>query len=332
MSQASAHLLRAVYALIGVLLLAAVLWDTDLAQAWAYLRQVGWWALAILAVYMFAFVLDCAAWLLTLPGGQRNMRWLYRLWKVRMVGEAINNATPLATLGGEPIKAMLLNRLYGIDYPQGFASVVATRTVILIAMVVFFALGFAMALQSPALSVAYKLVAGAGLAAFVAGIGGLFVVQRFKVTSRLGRFFGRNRLGRKLETALGHLHDVEDRMIHFYTKNRGAFFGAFVLALVNWILGVVELYIAMLALGRPVSWEEAWIIESLAQLARAGAFFIPASLGAQEGAFVLVTAALTGDPALGLASSLLRRAREVAVAAWGLALGWRYIGLVQTAR
>lgn len=325
-------LLRAIYVLIGALLLAAVLWDTDLAQAWAYLRQVGWWALAILAVYMVAFVLDCAAWQLALPGIEMNMRWLYRLWKVRMVGEAINNATPLATLGGEPVKAMLLNRLYGIDYPRGFASVVVTRTVILIAMVAFFAIGFAVALRSPALSVAYKLVAGIGLAAFVAGIGGLFVVQRFKVTSRLGRFLGRNRLGRKLEAALGHLHDVEDRMIHFYTKNRAAFAGALALAFVNWVLGVAELYIAMHALGRPVSWAEAWIIESLAQLARAGAFFIPASLGAQEGAFVLVTAALTGDPALGLASSLLRRAREVAVAAWGLALGWRYIGLVQTAR
>jgi glycosyltransferase 2 family protein len=332
MSPTNAFLLRVVYVLIGVLLLAAVLWDMDVAQAWAYLRQVGWWALAILAVYMIAFVLDCGVWMLALPGIAATGRWLYRLWKVRMVGEAVNNATPAASLGGEPVKAMLLHRLYGIDYPRGFASVVAARTVILMAMVIFLALGFALALRSPDLSPAYKLVAGLGLAAFVAGIGALFAVQRFKVTSRLGRFLGRNRLGQRLEVALGHLHDVEDRMIHFYTKNRAGFAAALALAFANWLLGVVELYVAMLALGRPVSWEEAWIIESLTQLARAGAFFIPASLGAQEGAFVLVTAALTGDPALGLASSIVRRAREIVVAGWGFALGWRYLGLVQAPR
>lgn len=332
MSARQTLLLRVVYVLLGVALLVAVLWDIDLAQAWGYLRQVGWWFAAILTVYMFAFVLDCAVWQLTLPGIDRDARWLFRLWKVRMVGEAVNNATPLGSLGGEPVKALLLNRLYGIDYPQGFASVVATRTVILIAMVVFLALGFAVTLRSSELATIYKIVAGAGLAAFIVSIAGFFAVQRFKVTSRLGQFLSRYRWGQRLEEMLVHLHDVEDRMIHFYTKNQGAFLVAFLLALANWLVGVAELYIAMLALGRPVSWEEALIIESLAQLARAGAFFIPASLGAQEGAFVLVTAALTGDPSLGLASSLLRRAREIVVALWGLALGWRYVGLARAAQ
>ena len=50
-----------------------------------------------------------------------------------------------------------------------------------------------------------------------------------------------------------------------------------------------------------MSFVDAWIIEAVAQLVRTGTFFIPASIGAQEGAFMLVCAAMTGSPALGVA-------------------------------
>ena len=67
---------------------------------------------------------------------------------------------------------------------------------------------------------------------------------------------------------------------------------------------------------------EAWLIETVAQLVRAGTFFIPASLGATEAAMVLVYEALVGAPSLGFAVALIRRARELLWIAWGLWLGW----------
>ncbi len=67
---------------------------------------------------------------------------------------------------------------------------------------------------------------------------------------------------------------------------------------------------------------ETWLIETVAQLVRAGTFFIPASLGATEAAMVLVYEALVGAPSLGFAVALIRRARELLWIAWGLWLGW----------
>ena len=64
-----------------------------------------------------------------------------------------------------------------------------------------------------------------------------------------------------------------------------------------------------------------WIIEAVAQLVRTGTFFIPASIGAQEGAFLLVCGAITGSPTLGVSVSVVRRLREVIWIVWGFTLG-----------
>ena len=63
---------------------------------------------------------------------------------------------------------------------------------------------------------------------------------------------------------------------------------------------------------------------ALTQLVRAGTFFIPASIGAQEGAFVVVFDALTGQAGLGLAAALVRRGRELIWIGLGLVVGWLY--------
>ena len=114
---------------------------------------------------------------------------------------------------------------------------------------------------------------------------------------------------------------MDHRLVQFYTGARARFAAAVILAFVNWILGVAEVYYSMMFLDHPISWSEAWIIEAVAQMVRTGTFFIPASIGAQEGAFVLVCGAITGSPSLGLSVSVIRRVREIIWILWGFVLG-----------
>ncbi len=69
------------------------------------------------------------------------------------------------------------------------------------------------------------------------------------------------------------------------------------------------------------------ILESLGQAVRAAAFIVPGGLGAQEGSFVLLGAALGIGPDLSLAFALCKRVRELAVGLPALALwarvAWR---------
>ena len=69
---------------------------------------------------------------------------------------------------------------------------------------------------------------------------------------------------------------------------------------------------------------DAWIIESVAQMVRTGTFFIPASIGAQEGAFMVISGAITGSPSLGLAVGIVRRLREIIWIGCGFAFGAIY--------
>ena len=59
-----------------------------------------------------------------------------RLFMVRMAGEAINVTTPMAMLGGEPMKAYLLTR-YEVPLVEGLASVVTAKTIMSLAQILF---------------------------------------------------------------------------------------------------------------------------------------------------------------------------------------------------
>ena len=52
------------------------------------------------------------------------------MYVVRMIGEAYNNITPTASLGGEPVKAWLLKANWGVPLRDAGASLVIAKTTI----------------------------------------------------------------------------------------------------------------------------------------------------------------------------------------------------------
>ncbi len=68
------------------------------------------------------------------------------------------------------------------------------------------------------------------------------------------------------------------------------------------------------------------ILESLAFALRSAAFAVPAGVGVQEGGYVALGAVFGLGPEIGLALSLLKRAREILLAAPAL-LAWKMVEL-----
>ena len=317
--------LKPLFLLLGLGLLAYVLTEVDLGAVGGRLSQLGVGGVAVvLGLYGVRFVVNTASWQLMLSSVRLDGAWLYRLWKVRMVGAVFNFALPAATMGGEPVKAVLLKKRHGIGYHESSASLVIAKTTNLIALIAFSAAGLLLMLSAGALPGPLALAAWAGLCALAVGVSGFFAVQRWGVASRLGGWLAARRFGRPLERVLAHVQDVDDRFAGFYHRRPRRFAAALALALCAWILGMIELYLIFRFLGHPISLAQAWIIESVVQLVRAGTFFIPANLGALEAGFVLIVEAMTGQPALGLAAALVRRARKLLWIAWGVWLGWRF--------
>lgn len=312
--------LKIIYLLAGGALLVWVLTEVDLVAVAAEAVTVGWGMVVLLGLYFAAFVIDSFTWQMALTAVPLNARWLYRTWKVRMVGEVFNSVLPAAGMGGEPVKAALLKRYYGIGYKQGTTSIILGKTINMVALVIFLSIGFFL-MAGSGLPTAYKSVAAAGLASFIAGTFLFFAVQRFKLTSVAGSWLSRWPFAHRIDDVLHHIHDMDGRLVQFYTHHKGRFAGAVALALVNWLVGIAEIYYTMVFLDHPISWNDAWIIEAAVQLVRAGTFFIPASIGAQEGAFLLVYGAMTGSPGLGVTVAVVRRFREILWLLWGAVLG-----------
>ena len=151
---------------LGVGLLGAILYRTDLGEVGQQLQRLGWGGcLALFAIYFAGFVSLAGAWLVTLPGVAFRFSWWARCWRVLMVGSALADVTPLAGLGGEPVKALLLKRDYGIPYRDAAASLVLARMTDLVAQVGFLVVGFAL-ISGTGLAPSFRWAAGGGLMLF----------------------------------------------------------------------------------------------------------------------------------------------------------------------
>ena len=313
--------LKVFYLLIGVALLGVVIAGIDLSEVGGQMAKVGFGILVILAIYFVAFAIDSFTWQMTIPSIPLNGLWAYRTWKLRMVGEAFNAVMPAGGMGGEPVKALMIKKHYGIDYPEGTVSLILAKTINLIALMMFLIGGFVLMIGGASLPETFETAATIGLFVLGLAVALFFAIQRFGVTSLTGTWISQWQFAKRVENILHLIHDMDRRLIQFYTGTRGRFAVAVLLAFANWMLGAVEVYYAMMLLDYPISWSEAWIIEAVAQMVRTGTFFIPASIGAQEGAFVLVCGAITGLPSLGFSVSVIRRVREIIWILWGFVLG-----------
>lgn len=323
------RLITLIIVLIGGGLVALLLVEADLGQVWQRLEGIGGWGIAaILLLRVLVVAADSYAWQLTLPSVPKAAAWFGRLWNVMLIGEALNKVLPLASVGGEPVKIALLNRRFGVDLREATASIVLWQTLNNFSMVAFVAIGFAAMFALASLDTAFRLAAAAGLVAFAVGIGLFFLIQRQKVTSRLAAWLGQ-RFGERARKLVIAIHDVEDRLIAFYGQARGRFGAAFLLCFSTWVLSAVEIHLALHFMAYPASWVDSLVIAAVTVLVRAALFMVPAGIGTQEGALVLISGSITGSTDLGLALAAVLRLRELVWVAIGLVTGWCYAAFRQ---
>jgi uncharacterized protein (TIRG00374 family) len=303
--------LRPLAILTGGLIFAWLVWEIGVAALMDQLRQLSWRLPLILLPQAVTNVFKTAAWRAAFPGARPRFGLLF---PVRLAGEAVNETTPTATMGGEALKAFLLVRTGGgVPVEEGLVSVVVAKTALVAALGAFIAgavvLTWALTDTTPAmlgllaLLAVYMLASTAGfLWAQLRGI--------FRLGGRVLAWIG---LGERVAAMAGRL---ETDLRRFYREQHGRVAATFLHSLVGWATGALETWLMLALLGSPVPLMTAVIIEAGAAGFRAVGFLIPGSLGILEGGIVGLFALLRMDPATGLAFGIARRFRE---AAWILA-------------
>ncbi len=300
-------------------------------------HRLGWLTPLVVAPYLAVYFVDSLGWgtalscCLTDSGSDRPpLPRLGTLFAIRAAGEAVNAITPTAYLGGEPVKAWLLKR-DGIPLVPGFASVLISKTALVLTQGIFVLLGLLVALHRsrPALSLPLLafggLLLGGGLAVLLIG------AQRrglFGLLLKLSRrWSGREAL---LVSWEADIRSLDQTLRQFYDGRGRDFLVCSGLHLLGWLLGCFEVYGALWMLGSPVAFPVALSLEALSGVAKLAAAIVPGSLGVQEGGQVVLFVAFSLGAPLGMTFSLLRRGRELLWVGFGLAVlarrqGWAWI-------
>ena len=128
---------------LGFALLGLILRQTNLEEVWQHITLVGWVGMAVVIIFYFLeFLSDIFTWQLTFKSIPLTPKWTSRLFLIYMVGAAFNRVTPLASLGGEGFKAVMLKTHYQIGYQETGASIILTKTLNTLSLLVFVAIGF----------------------------------------------------------------------------------------------------------------------------------------------------------------------------------------------
>jgi glycosyltransferase 2 family protein len=123
---------------------------------------------------------------------------------------------------------------------------------------------------------------------------------------------------RYLEAREEKLRSLDRTILDFYRYNRPAFYASTGLFFLGWMAEALEVYVIIYFLGGPAIALSAISIGALSVFIKGGTFFIPGSLGAQDGGNLFLLHAFGYSDVAGITFALLRRFRELAWIGIGL--------------
>jgi uncharacterized membrane protein YbhN (UPF0104 family) len=312
----------------GIIFFVQLIRGADLDRAWMQLRHLGWPVVLVLLPTLAAMMLDARGWQAILGTLGHRVAWR-RLLRMRVSVEAIVLALPGGSVAGEAAKMALLRRM-DVPLPVGAASLALTKLMLVASDTAYLALAglwLSIAIASGAhASWIPVLLCFAGVAVTGTATIGLALVLRrstaaTKVALRLSaspiRF-----LARWFERRRAQAADLDAATrSHFAAPGRDRV-GAFIPFALEWLCEGIETLIILYCLGVPIGIGPALAVDGLGSLLRALVFFVPAGLGIQDAAQVMLLASLgVSDPlATGTAFIVVKRTKEIFWIAIGLLL------------
>lgn len=282
---------------------------------------VGWGGFGIICLYNLGqFLILGPAWYVLLAESPRGGVWV--LVAARMVRDAASEVLPFSQLGGILFGARAAV-LQGVSQPIAFATTIVDVITEMAAQIAYIALGVAIfSVRAPrgvpGGSASKLLVIGLILAVVAGGI--FFALKRYGnlilklFTSRL---IGTVTAIAPISAALREISRSPKRVAVSIT-----------LHFAGWITSALGTWIAFHLIGAHIDLGSVLAIESLVCAARSAAVFIPNALGVQEAAYAILAPLFGVGAEFGLAVSLLKRARDIAIGVptlliWQVAEGHR---------
>ena len=277
------------------------------------IKQANPWYLAFAIIVQFAvYGLWTQRWAINVESVNISVR-KWHLFPMLMVGLAVNNLTPSARGGGEPIRGYMLSKYSRTSFEESFATVIADRgldTFPFMVLAVIAIVSAVLYLNLPNI-VIYLLIIAVIL---------LLLLFFAGIYMSFNREFGRkvslwlvsivNRFSKKERSeieknALKAIHGFQNS-IQTMVKDKNVLMYGLPISFLIWILEILRVYIVFSAFGVDVSFviiAEVFIISSLLGLVP----LLPGGLGAVDGIMILLFSAAGVPPSISAAATLVER-------------------------
>jgi len=284
----------------GIALILALLVHSGMADVIHAAVRVGWPGLLLMVLARCALLIPCALawWLLS----SRRMVWSVFIW-ASWVRAAMGELFITPPLGSEAAGMRILTN-GGMRMADAAACTVVDLTLDLGSQVAFAVTG--LMLLSISTPDSPWLLPGLIVSALAAAaIVGFALAQKGWLFHQLGDWMSRSSSGWLGAMRLS-MQDMHERITEIYHRP-GPLIGSFFLQYGAWMIGVIPTWIGLSFLGQSLAWHQVIAMDAMVFAIRGAAFMMPAGIGAQEGAYMLLGQLFGLDAASALALSLLRR-------------------------
>ena len=305
--------------------------DVSFVELWEHICHAGYWLIPIVGVWFIIYGINALSWqaiIRSRSGHEADSLSFWRIYRLTITGYALNYATPVGGLGGEPYRILELSKDVSREH--------AASSVILYAMMHFFA-HFWFWFSSIFIYLALAAVGDLPINTAIATVLGIIIVfcliffWIFSKGYRNGLVVGTLKLigripglkgwsARFLESHAESLHNIDTQIASLYAEDKRAFYRSLLLEYLSRIVQSSEVFFMLLLFGidcgggftgLTLTYLHSILIVSFTTLFANLIGFLPMQLGVQEGGFVLSIAALGLSAALGIFVSIICRVREI---------------------
>ena len=332
--------LNNLFFVVGILACVVMLltFDVSFSELWQHLCHAGYWLIPIVGVWIFIYAINAWSWFTIIRsktrGTSEHVSFL-RVYRLTITGYALNYATPVGGLGGEPYRILELSKDVSNEH--------ATSSVILYAMMHFFA-HFWFWFTSIFIYLALAAVSDLPINTAIATVLGIIIVFCLVAFYVFAKGY-RNGLVVKTLRWIGHipglkgwstrfrekhaeaLTNIDEQIAALHAEDKAAFYKSLILEYLSRIVQSSEVLFMLLLFGIDngggftgifITYLHSILIVSFTTLFANLIGFLPMQLGVQEGGFVLSIAALGLSAALGIFVSIICRVREIIWIAIGM--------------
>ena len=321
-----------IFFVFGLIVLAVMVSQLHFTEVWQGLQRAGYWFLAVVALWVFLYLFNTAAWYTIIRSGERygekndqqrrhvGFWWLY---KITVSGFALNYATPGGLMGGEPYRIMVLTPKIGTER--------ATASVLLYVMTHIFSHFWFWLLSIILYIVTQKVNAFMAIMLTVLGAFCVLCIWFFLAGYRRGlavrgmRLIGhvpgiKNWARKFIEGHKEQLDNIDRQVAALHNQNPRTFVTVVLLELACRICSALEVMFILLVLYPSVNYVDCILIIAFTTFFANMLFFMPLQLGGREGGFLMSVSGLGLIATAGIFVALLVRIRELIWTAVGLLL------------